>query len=350
MNEEDLTLQLKQAKILSTKMRIGIVNYNCYETEAKELCERNTQAKLYVHCSHGFGASGLSWVYFMENVRTSMNGDVQIIAHDTYGFGFTDRELNDHIVDDLEHVTLEANGQASVLILSRFITSRSGGEGSNAVFVGHSMGSISAICSAVNWIESGKICSGVLLIAPAIKAGESNGEASAINMFFGELGAPLTAIFSMILGLASLSFRREAVKVLLLVAVNIPFFWYLGLRYAFSSPPLSASVAYYQAPMKRENWRELLVDFIEGNVWERRSITNESMHTKIQKLITKKVPIIIIHAYSDNFVPYKNSENLVTQFGAENINLESVDYGGHMPHEINPSLLCETLQKYNIVA
>jgi pimeloyl-ACP methyl ester carboxylesterase len=349
MNEDDLTLQLKQARISATKMRIGIVNYNCYETEDTKVCEGNTQEKLFVHCSHGFGASGLSWVYFMENVNASRKGDVQIIAHDTFGFGFTDRELSDEIANDLGHVTLEANGQASVLILSRFILSRSGGEGSNAVFVGHSMGSISAICSAVNWIETGKSCSAVLLIAPAIQAGESNAEVSTINMFFRELGAPLAAIFSMILGLTSLSFRRETVKILLLVAVNIPFFWYLGLRYAFSGPPLSASVAYYQAPMKRENWRELLVDFIEGNVWERRSISNESMHEKIQKLITKKVPIIIIHAYSDNFVPYKNSEKLVTQFGAENINLESVDYGGHMPHETNPSLLCDTLQKYNIL-
>ena len=351
MSENDLTSQLKQAGILSIKTAYGCANYKCYSTE-EQPDSAYAQEKIFIHCSHGFGASGISWVYFMKHVHNlTDHAQVNVIAHDTYGFGFTDRGEHDLGNDaiELSRVTLEANGQVAVSILSQFIIARSGGEDDKSLFFGHSMGSISAICSAVEWVESGRECNGVLLVAPAIQAGESNKDANAINIFFGALGAPLAAIFSMLDGISSLSFRRGSVRSLLTVVVNIPFFWYLGLRYAFSGPPLSTSIAYYQAPMKRNNWRDLLVDFIEANVWQRHSIYNESIHSKIQKLITCKVPIIIVHSPSDTFVPYKNSERLVEQFGAENIKLESVNDGGHMPHEKIPHVIYELLQKYNIL-
>ena len=257
---EDLgsKLDLHRKQIVTSKYELNEIAYHIYETGAPTV---TSAVNVYIHCSHGFGASGLSWVYLMECLKVSCHHSTHMVAHDTYGFGFTNRDDGEM---DLKFATLEANGHAAVSILSRNLLPNCK---RSAVFMGHSMGSISAICSALEWIDSGLDCRGIVLIAPAIKAGQLNEEVDKINVFFGALGSLLTLVFSGVTAMASLTLRRNALAGLLTIAVNIPFFWFFLLRYAFCGPVLSDSVVNYQLPMKRVNWRALLTDFIEANVW-----------------------------------------------------------------------------------
>jgi len=342
MDELKQTLEEKGGVVVSKEPLHNIV-YNVYESA--ERSPKSHAESVNIHCSHGFGASGVSWIYFMNSLNLRGDCGAHVVAHDTYGFGFTDVE--DRNID-LSLATLEANGRVSVAILSMRAH-----QDNDVVFMGHSMGSISAICSAVEWVEAGKSCRGVFLIAPAIQAGDFNCDCENINIFFGALGKPLALVFAAILTLATLSMRRASLAGLLTVAVNIPFFWYLLLRYAFYGAPLSDSVSLYQIPMMRNNWKDLLIDFVDANVWQRRSISNESIYCKIRKLIARNVPIVIWHCPNDTFVPYSNSEKLVEQFGGqqqqESLKLETATDGGHMPHEKCPDILCNILEKYEFI-
>ena len=79
------------------------------------------------------------------------------------------------------------------------------------------------------------------------------------------------------------------------------------------------------------------------------SISNDSINSKLRKLIARKIPVILIHCPNDTFVPYANTVELVQQFGQEFFELETCVDGGHMPHEKYPDLVKAIMQKHNLL-
>ena len=112
-----------------------------------------------VHASHGFGSTSESFQELLEALAAQSNV-ASVIAHDHPGFGLTKRP-----------------SQRRKYMLSGDVALALTQNASSVVFIGHSMGAVSATDAAVRAAEAGTRAA-LVLIAPAIVAGRSIGPPS----------------------------------------------------------------------------------------------------------------------------------------------------------------------------
>lgn len=320
-----------------------------------------------VHCAHGFGASSLSFANLVQAAKLRHNkapGTIAPsawVAHDTLGFGFTTAGFDlsthgDHPEEVQKKLFLDANRDPTLSICR---TLKAGAN--KAVFIGHSMGSISAICSAVAWLEEGHAVGGVVLVAPAISV--ETIDSADLNNFLAAACPLLQSVTSLIRVWHVLPspLRRLLLAAVLKVGVSLDLFWYIGLRFALGwhQEVDPETMEQYKCPMGRVDWAPWLVAFIESNLIPApdgspnptgpAKAVSRTLREILERLLEAKVKILIVHDPSDTFIPLKNSEELVAQFN-DQIALEVVhQYSGHILHEMDPDCVLDAMARHGIV-
>lgn len=337
---------------------------DCMAADCEPKSPASPASPTLVHCAHGFGASSLSFANLMKAAkeRPLKDGTPSAwVAHDVFGFGFTatdncDKDEADPEADPVDSfkslLPLESNGKAAVSICKSLAQGTE--EPANAVFIGHSMGAISALCSASEWLETGHTVDGVVLIAPAINTATMKNPNP--NNFTGALTPAVRSLFDVakvFWGMVPAPVRRTSMASALKIGVSLDFFWNLGLRFALGwhQEPHPETVEQYKCPMTKADWAPWLVAFIEANVLRSPSdpVTEAlPLQQKIQQLLDAQVKILVVHDPTDTFTPLNNSEDLAEAFDNK-VLLEVVELdAGHLVHETDPGQLLDLLEKHGI--
>jgi len=359
------------------QLKLNNFIYNCYINKNNN----NKNNKNTIVFTHGFGANALSFepimTYFLTNNNKILVGDM--IAYDTYGFGYSNK-VNENIKKDDDYyntISLSNNGIITKSIIKYLIPNDNHNDNHNdksLIFIGHSQGCITSIYAACSIINDNNDndndndykCKAIVLIAPAIKEIYSNKN---VNRFDRATTYPILLIFNIIYYLSYIPhfITRIILIILLKVLVHFPYFWYVGLHIAFGFKPNHPSyqtINQYSIASKNIGWENRLIDFIISNVWggismgmgmgismDKMSNTNTNpkltMYDNIQFLINNNVKILIIHSDDDYLVPIENSYNLKKIF-KNSIILETVTGVGHMPHETEFEQFTSLLQKHHI--
>jgi len=313
-----------------------------------------------VHCSHGFGASSLSFAPLLQAAQSTRRpetagAETVWVAHDTLGFGFTCPALplpvnGEYPPEVLGALRLDANSRPTLSICDAI----QGSEKRRHVFVGHSMGCISAIAAAHERAVAGQDVAGVVLLAPAMSIHTLGGNA---NRFFCAATPLLQSVLALSKGWYMLPrlLRRGMLAALLKAAVAVDLFWYVGLRFAMGwrrevSPDTMEA---YKAPMTREDWAPWLVAFMEANVipppeGQRRPEEEGITEAQLRYLIESKVKVLIIHDLSDTIIPLCHSKEIAVLYGSRVV-FEPLDEDlGHLPHEVAPDLVLAAMAKHGI--
>jgi len=338
--------------------------YNGYATSQHAEPDRsgNKQSVVGVLFSHGFGANALSFealMAYLEAHRAEF-GSLSMATHDAYGFGYSTSLGTDHEKDDgfLDAISLYKNGRdAGVSVVKEVIQPKLGED--PLVFVGHSMGSITAMSAACAMREEGYAVRAVVLVAPAILAGQTTKNPASMSHFHHATSFVIRVIFHLIYGLCFLPCRalsRAILKMSFSTLVSIPCFWSSALHVVFyfkTGYPSAKTTCQYSIAAKKEGWTDHLADFVEAHIWNvSRSPPQESMHEQFSSLLASGVKILIVHSEDDLLVPVGNSQKLYEQFrecrGGEGLIYESVRGKGHMPHEADLEEFGTLLQKHGI--
>jgi pimeloyl-ACP methyl ester carboxylesterase len=104
---------------------------------------------------HGFGASSLSWLPVLPKITDRLRVQ-RTLAHDSVGFGFTDRPK------DVNMYTPLASSDIAISMLNTKVQNNC----SSVIIMGHSMGSFAALETAARLPEDVAVT--VVLVAPAL--------------------------------------------------------------------------------------------------------------------------------------------------------------------------------------
>eukprot|EP00667_Euglena_gracilis_P006373 EG_transcript_6426 len=319
-----------------------------------------------VHCTHGFGASSLSFANLIHAAQGQREkaqaqrpvGSATWVAHDVLGFGFTRADLklcphSPHPPAVLERLFLSGNSRPTLGICEAL-----GGEAKRAVFLGHSMGSVSAITSAYHWLMAGKTVDAVVLLAPAISLRTLEG-GNANN--FLPAATPLLQSVTTLTKLWPLMprpVRRSLLATVLKLGVSLDLFWYIGLRFALGwhQEVDAGTLEQYKSPMARPNWAPWLVAFIEANLLPSEAGCLKAasaclaftLKEMLTALLDAGVKVLIIHDPSDTFIPIENSEELLAAFQGR-VQLAVVrQYCGHILHEVVPECVLDAMARHGV--
>jgi pimeloyl-ACP methyl ester carboxylesterase len=352
--------RLKRREVLVNK-----TSYNYYFRASEKSKKINDGSKYKVmHFSHGFGANALCWEPLMSYLIDTEEVDM-VCAHDTAGFGQTKAPRLLDVPND--QFTLEYNGRhATMSVIEQAcacdeVLVSSGSV--DIVLVGHSMGCISALCSADTWLSRGFHCPAVVLVAPAINL------SSQCNRFDCAATVMIRSIFFLLAMIRLLGAIGIAlIRLWLYVVVNTHGFWNLGLWLAYSCElvPPDKTVSQYSSAALRQGWTVGLTDFMEANLWNRshRQSDESSDATVLMDIFLRLhnagTDILIVHDDRDPLVNVRNSDKLMrclrTAF-AENkkerhsqttgrLLLEVVRGSGHMPHHATAESFVDILRSH----
>ena len=286
-------------------------------------------AEVVMHCSHGFGANLYSWEAVKKGLASRLNA--MFVAHDTPGFGLTERPRS---IDDF---TLKNNSRIGLELL-RTLGDKGSGTGGmpKAIFVGHSMGSISASYSAVQKHRQGENVKALILVAPAIRAklrggGDFRPKKSGINK------KSLVAKLALVLGQKlSLLLIQPILLVVLRSIVRNRAFWQKGLESAwFNASKVTPEVidGYRKAKLVR-GWDVGMVKFVFAMLFSMNSKESASLLTQVVEAADSGLPVLIVHGEHDRIVPLANS--LALEKVIPNCQLAILRGTGHNCHEEAP--------------
>jgi pimeloyl-ACP methyl ester carboxylesterase len=129
-----------------------------------------------MHMNHGFGASAVSWLPVLPKLVERLQVRYSV-AHDTPGFGFTDRDMN-----NVDCTSSEANAGIGIHLLHDKIAVEEEEERPR-VLMGHSMGAVTTLYMATKLPEMTNLL--IVLVSPALgltRYNSSNEEKSQRNV------------------------------------------------------------------------------------------------------------------------------------------------------------------------
>lgn len=318
------------------------------------------RGRTHFHFAHGFGASSLSFERLMSYMCSATNLDVGVVcAHDIAGFGQS-QPPDHHHEYTLQHDGCCVTPAALEHALVRAGLPAGGGRDAGIVFCGHSMGCISAVFSAVEWLERGHRTPSVLLVAPAIAASAGAAEACRFDL---ATQLWLRALFTALAWLRAVgALGAIAIRTMIFGLVSLPRFWQGGLHVAFSfhsGLPTARTAAQYASAAQRKNWTDGLLAFIDANVWRAgRQLplppTPQHAHASsvpqlLRRLQAAGARILIVHDEGDLLVPLANSHRLLAALPPGKASLETTRGSGHMPHETDVAAFTALLVKSGLL-
>ena len=274
-----------------------------------------------IHASHGFGSTSESFQDLLE--KLSRRSDVaSAIAHDHPGFGLTKRPL--------QRRKYMLGGDVA-LALTR--------NASSVVFIGHSMGAVSATDAAVRAAEAGTRTA-LVLIAPAIVAGRSIGPPSVKRR---------SVIARAVGALTKLVVTRWPFRIFVRRLVLAKDFWPRGLGATYGerarrdTDNVNAYAKRYARAAGVVGWERGLLAFCAARLEQvlNALLTGDSIEARLSNaLASSSTPldrVLVVNGIDDQLVPVANArrlvENLRTSAPAASVELVEIAGAGHCPHE-----------------
>jgi len=274
-----------------------------------------------VHASHGFGSTSESFQELLEALSVQPNVG-SVIAHDHSGFGLTKRPS--------QRRKYMLGGDVA-LALTR--------NASSVVFIGHSMGAVSATDAAVRAAEAGTRAA-LVLIAPAIVAGRSIGPPSVKRR---------SVIARAVGALTKLVVTRWPFRVFVRRLVLAKDFWPRGLGATYgerarqNKDNVNAYARRYARAAGTIGWERGLLAFCAARLEQvlHALLTGDSIEARLARTLRSAyIPldrVLIINGVDDALVPVANArrlvENLKKSAPAASVELVEIAGAGHCPHE-----------------
>ncbi|OUS45834.1 Alpha/Beta hydrolase protein [Ostreococcus tauri] len=275
----------------------------------------------------------------MERLSEALDADVA--AHDSCGFGLTERTR------DVKRYTRSSDARACAAVLREV-----GVSGKSVTLVGHSLGGVSAALASAGDARVDH----VVLVAPAIVGGkvtpiDKRGGAMMQLPMFARLVFACVAATLKTMSWTLLVATKPLLVVFLRSIVRSKEFWRRGLCAAIDPSRVSTMsegwVDGYRLPKVVRDWesgmfRVVLASIAAANspreIWRdalaaaRRTTAPTTLEAEdaVNALVDSGAKILIVHGESDKIVPASNSVALAKTLGAE---LKLIPRCGHMPHE-----------------
>eukprot|EP00933_Yihiella_yeosuensis_P071481 TRINITY_DN79688_c0_g1_i1.p1 TRINITY_DN79688_c0_g1~~TRINITY_DN79688_c0_g1_i1.p1 ORF type:complete len:468 (+),score=70.40 TRINITY_DN79688_c0_g1_i1:86-1489(+) len=282
----------------------------------------NSQARRVACCFHGAGASSLSWEPSLECLEKQL--DAEVIAFDAPGFGLTERPplpLKKQSLD-VSPYSCSSSGQLG-LALARiydrsFLDSRA--ESCDMVFLGHSLGTISASLAVLSLPP--ELQGRTLLVLEGAAFSPDSGSSSPGQA----LPAPPR------LSPPTLKLLKVMLPWILRRVVYNPGFWKKGLQQASAGKKVEEElVKHYRWPSLVEGWDLGLTNWVLTRVHG--SLEEQGLCSLLADARkTSGLRILLVHGEDDPVIPVSNAVNLAKALDAPLVRLS----GGHTPHELIP--------------
>jgi alpha-beta hydrolase superfamily lysophospholipase len=384
-----------------------------YLRNAKQPATSSPPTTSYVHAFHGFGANSLSWRPLLDALSSSGTGATpEIVAHDTPGFGFTPRPRDAAAVaaDGLFPAIYRPiwGARASLALGGRGVggarTDRTAT--SKHIFLGHSMGAVSAIAAAAAAAASVPSAANVTVVlvapafslssqgsaqqrvdtdavlhavkaavdvAPAAPAGELSSGSS--NRGKNALVAAVARCWRGVLGALQWVWRLPLV-LLLRRAVHSDWFWRQGLGAAWGSsapspaappetsprPLATTDVFRYKLASMAARFDDDLFRFVAaqrpaqpGSFPSVELVPGVSQAAALAALVQKGARVVVLHGTADRVVPIGVSLRMMDAVLAlapaaqpGSFTVVPMSCFGHLPHEENAAFLLDILKDLKV--
>lgn len=305
-----------------------------------------------LHCSHGFGASSLSWLPSLPELSRSLNAKVSL-AHDAVGFGFTERP---NVEDPSRYSMAVSAGLGSTLVLQA-LQSNNANEvdysppGQNVAMFGHSMGCASTLRMALELAGSSDVNTNVnridvVLVSPAVfvkndaslASLEDNDSDSITEEDGGELLQRRRRNNGFLRNIARFG-RRTIIDAPLQYGlrrlVSSKRFWSRGLASAWGDANNLSDddIKRFRWPAIANRLEAGLLAFTRAVVSGYGAYPGGDIKLFLDVMSLENVNVSIVHGTNDNIVPISNSRKLVDLFAGAGLRLYSMDGLGHDPFE-----------------
>lgn len=282
-----------------------------------------------VHFCHGFGASSLSWVPAIPSLVKKI-GSKKGIAHDSPGFGFTDRN------QELEPYSSAGSAALGLSLLNNtlnFDNTTSDNERDikkRVLLLGHSMGCASTLKMALALPRNVKV--DVVLVAPALVGDFDEDIVQNSNkptLFLKKQPVLVSKFISLI---------RQVIfdPILMYIlkrAVATKNFWKKGLNLVWGDPKIltPTDVLRFQWPGIAKGWERGLLSFSRSRIKAICNYQGGEINMLKDVIGRPNTSVTIIHGTNDKVVPIGISETIVTKL--EGIDFIRMEGYGHDPFE-----------------
>ena len=311
--------------------------------------------KRVVECMHGFGANVSSWTVRDTMVALSEALEADVAAHDSAGFGLTER------VRDVGKYTRASDAKVCAAIIEQ-MKSDASSSSLETVLVGHSLGAVGAALACSNDIGASR----VVLVAPAIIVGKTRSPKGRLPVTIRVVLACITATATAATWCLTYAMKPFVVFVLRQLVRNKQF-WINGLSAAIDKSRVASMpvnwVDGYRQPSIVRGWEDGMFRVVLAAVAAanspaeifraalaaaRRDLDDQAADDEeedaIQAIVKSGVKVLIVHGENDAIVPVTNSRALVDRI--PNARLEIVAQCGHMPHEESPQDFIRIVQSF----
>lgn len=290
-----------------------------------------------LHFNHGFGASSLSWIPVIPSLVENLRGK-KGIAHDSPGFGFTDRH-GKHGALDLIPLSSAGSAALGMSLLKqqmkydgKTLQDISSKKSNQVALFGHSMGCVVSLKMAVALPQNIKV--DVILVAPAL-IGDIPMKVTDDRRFKNPLSflKRQPVFVSKFITLLRQVFFDPFLRYILKRAVGTRGFWKKGLREVWGNPDLltDTDVLRFEWPSVCKGWESALLAFTRSRL--KATCNYDGGEIKLLSDVLKRpnTSVTIIHGTKDKVIPISMSEAIVREF--DNIELIRMDGYGHDPFE-----------------
>jgi len=314
--------------------------HQCRKLQNKEQ-QHNSNSIDAVYLHHGFGASSLSWLPVLPSLTKQLGARVGV-AHDSVGFGFTDRPQS------LEAYSAEANVGIGLELLddddAKANVERSGenekseiGKERNIAIFGHSMGAKAALIMALACSKREDVRlnpSLVVLVAPALEGVSlpsrgSSTKKKASNNKISQLLRSIWVTWRKIF--LDYPFRYGLRR----LVGGSPNFWRKGLASAWGDPKrLSDSdVLRFQWPSIGMGWEQGLLNLVRSKLSSSSKSVLDDGELLQQVSSLPNTKVVIIYGSRDRIVRFEGSvaEKVKKEFPT--VHIVRMEGLGHDPYE-----------------
>lgn len=252
-----------------------------------------------LYLNHGFGASSLSWLPILPKLADRLRVK-RTLAHDTVGFGFTDRPKN------ISFYTPHTSSKIGLQVLRS-----KAADASSILLMGHSMGSLATLEMAAELPEDVAVT--VVLVAPALglspgKTRDASSPNSVVEFFhsFG-IGPPVCYFLKRLVGVDG--------------------FWKRGLQPVWGDPKLvsDGDALRYQWPSIGKGWEQGLLRFTRG-------MSSFSDSGLLRRAANRpNTRIVVVTGTRDKVISRKMVEKAFSEF--PDISILEMEGCGHNPFE-----------------
>lgn len=349
------TSSWKEDEALSSTIPIGVHSIQ-YTQQKKPDNGSNSKHNKYdgIYLYHGFGASSLSWLPVLPCLVDRLgSGSSRGLAHDAPGFGFTDRP-NADVDGGLEQYEYENNVGIGLALLNESLSNHDAptvdADGANerdetksiAIF-GHSMGSKSALLTALHYASHPKLKvkpNLVVLVAPALeglslpsrkgyglKKKTSNGKETSgrISNVARKFWIEWKSVF------LEIPFRYALRR----VVCGTKDFWRKGLSPVWGKYPLSESdVLRFKWPSISKGWEDGVINFAQARIVSSKPQYALDDGALLQEVVNLKgTKVVIVYGSADKVVRIDGGVAEMLERDFPTVKLVRMEGLGHDPFE-----------------